>query len=80
MTFYSDLFMKIKHSDLVYDNGTFLYFAYDRAIITPMLEMAYPRIKVVNELTYEYRNDTGANEATKDWQKDSQIVLSRKPY
>ena len=47
MTFYSDLFKKIKISDLTYPNGTFYDYAYDRAILTPLLEMAYPRISVI---------------------------------
>lgn len=37
MAFYKDLFKQIKKSDLCYDNGTFYDYAYDRAIITPLL-------------------------------------------
>lgn len=37
MTFFSDLFKLIKKEDLCYDNGTFYDYAYDRAIITPMI-------------------------------------------
>lgn len=37
MSFYSDLFKKIKLSDLTYKNGTFFDYAYDRAILTPLL-------------------------------------------
>ncbi len=31
--------------------------------MTPMIEMAGPRIKFLTEITYEYRHDTNANEA-----------------
>lgn len=44
MTFFSDLFKKIIKDDLCYDNGTFYDYAYDRAIITPMIQMAYPKV------------------------------------
>ena len=80
MTFYSDLFKKIKISDLTYPNGTFYDYAYDRAILTPLLEMAYPRISVIKEITYEYRNDTGINDAPDEWTRVSHIILGKKPY
>lgn len=67
MTFFSDVFKKIVKDDLCYDNGTFYDYAYDRAIITPMIEMAYPRVEYLPEITYEYRNDTGINDGTGDW-------------
>lgn len=37
MTFYVDMFEKIKLEDLCYPNGTFYDYAYDRAIITPII-------------------------------------------
>lgn len=37
MSFFSDVFKKIKKEHLCYDNGTFYDYAYDRAIITPMI-------------------------------------------
>jgi hypothetical protein len=45
MSFFADIFKKIRKQDLCYDNGTFYDYAYDRAIITPMVEMAYPRVE-----------------------------------
>ena len=42
--------------------------------------MAYPRISVVKEITYEYRNDTGINDAPDDWSRVSHIILDKKPY
>jgi hypothetical protein len=47
MTFYSDIFKRIRKEDLCYENGTFFDYAYDRAIITPMIEMAFPRVEYV---------------------------------
>ena len=80
MSFYSDLFKKIELADLTYENGTFFEYAYDRAILTPLLEMAYPRITVIKEITYEYRNDTGINDAPDEWTRVSHIILGKKPY
>ncbi len=37
MTFYSNLFKSIQKKDLCYQNGTFYDYAYDRAIITPII-------------------------------------------
>ena len=37
MTFYVDLFKMAKKEDFMYENGTFFDYAYDRAIITPLL-------------------------------------------
>ena len=80
MTFFSDLFKMIKKEDLCYENGTFYDYAYDRAIITPMIEMAYPRVQYLAQITYEYRNDTGMNDGTDDWERVSKIILKNKPY
>lgn len=80
MTFYSDVFKKIKISDLTYENGAFFDYAYDRAILTPLLEMSYPRISVIKEITYEYRNDTGINDSPDDWIRVSHVILDKKPY
>ena len=80
MTFFSDLFKMIKKEDLCYENGTFYDYAYDRAIITPMIEMAYPRVQYLAQITYEYRNDTGINDGTDDWERVSKIILKNKPY
>ena len=44
MTFYSDIFKMIKKEDLCYENGTYYEYAYDRAIITPIAEMAFPHV------------------------------------
>jgi hypothetical protein len=62
LTFYADLFWKIKPADLKYDNKTFFKFAYDVALITPIIEMVGTRIKFIEETTYEYRFDTGIND------------------
>jgi hypothetical protein len=62
LTFYADLFWKINPDDLKYDNGTFFKFAYDVALITPIIEMLGTRIKFIEESTYEYRFDTGIND------------------
>ena len=80
MAFFSDLFKLIKKEDLCYENGTFYDYAYDRAIITPMIEMAFPRVQYLAEITYEYRNDTGINDGTDDWERVSRIILGRKAY
>lgn len=37
MTFYKDVFKHINKSSLCYENGTFFDYAYDRAILTPIL-------------------------------------------
>ncbi len=37
MSFYSDIFKMVKVEDFKFDNGTFYDYAYDRAIITPLL-------------------------------------------
>lgn len=37
LTFYADLFWKVDKSDLTYDNGTFFKFAYDVALVTPII-------------------------------------------
>lgn len=31
-------------------------------------------------MTYEYRNDTGINDAPDDWTRVSHIILDKKPY
>ena len=80
MSFYSDLFWKINIDDLSYENGTFFDYAYDRAILTPLLEMAYPRICVIKEITYEYRNDTGINDEPDEWIRVSNLILKKRTY
>lgn len=80
MTFFSDIFKKIVKDDLCYDNGTFYDYAYDRAIITPLIEMAYPRLEYLPQVTYEYRNDTGINDGTADWERVSKIIMGQQPY
>jgi len=37
MTFFADIFKMIKIADLCYENGTFYDFAYDKAIVTPII-------------------------------------------
>jgi glycosyltransferase involved in cell wall biosynthesis len=58
-SFYVDLFVKIKVSDLQEESGLFYGGASDTAIMIPMLEMSFPRFKYVPEIVYEYRMDTG---------------------
>ena len=57
ISFFTDLFRRIKVADLTFDNGTFYNSASDKAIITPLMEMTYPKILVVKEILYEYRKD-----------------------
>ena len=80
MTFFSDVFKRIKIEDLSYDNGTLYDYAYDRAIITPMIEMVFPRVEYLGEVTYEYRNDTGINDGTNDWMMVSELIMEKEAY
>ena len=59
MSFYTDMFRRIKVTDLTFDNGTFFHNGGDKAIMTPLMEMSYPNILVVKEILYEFRNDKG---------------------
>lgn len=47
MSFYTDMFRRIKVTDLTFDNGTFFHNGGDKAIMTPLMEMSYPNILVV---------------------------------
>ncbi len=80
MTFYTELFKMTKKEDFTYENGTFFDYAYDRAIITPLLELSYPRNYYLREMIYEYRHDTGMNDAEKDWFRVSNMIQARAPY
>ena len=42
--------------------------------------MAFPRVQYLAEITYEYRNDTGINDGTEDWERVSRIILGKKAY
>ncbi len=44
MTFYADIFKKIKKEDFCYENGTFYDYAYDTALSIPLIELSFPRI------------------------------------
>ncbi len=59
--FYVHLFKQIKIEDLTYDGRRFYQATSDRAILTPMLEMANGRFRYLPEILYEYRYDTGMN-------------------
>lgn len=80
MSFYSDIFKKIKKEDFMFENGTFFDYAYDRAIITPLLELSHPRNYYLPEMVYEYRNDTGVNDGGFDWKRVSNIIQDRAAY
>lgn len=80
MTFYRQLFTKISKSDLCYSNGTFYDYAYDRAILTPLIQLSYPRMYYLKEMVYEYRNDTGINDNVDNWQRVSTLIRQREPY
>jgi len=45
-----------------------------------MLELAFPRIHYLAEITYEYRNDTGINDGTDDWERVSRLILNKRAY
>lgn len=66
LSFYVDIFKSIKEKDFKDEKGYFFWFSYDRALITPLLEIAYPRIKIVKEILYEHRR-TLDTESPKDW-------------
>lgn len=80
MAFYSDIFKLINQSDFCFDNGRYFDYAYDRAIITPLLELSHPRHYYLPEMIYEYRNDTGVNDGSYEWKKVSNIIQDRKAY
>lgn len=80
MTFFVDLFKMAKQEDFMYENGTFFDYAYDRAIITPLIELSYPRNYYLPEMVYEYRHDTGINDAENDWYRVSSMIQARPGY
>jgi hypothetical protein len=57
MNFYTYLFRRLKIKDLTYDNGTFFEKAIDKAIMIPLIEMAYPEVIIVKDIMYEDRYD-----------------------
>lgn len=48
--------------------------------MTPMIEMAFPRVEYLPELTYEYRNDTGINDGSEEWESVAKIIVGEKAY
>ncbi len=79
LSFYVDVFKSIQ-VDAFKDNlGYFFETAYNRALITPLLEISYPRISVVKEILYEHRRDVD-DEWPADWNQESREILSKKPY
>lgn len=67
MSFYVDVFKSIQVDDFKDYRGYFFWFAYDRALITPLLEISYPRISLVKEILYEHRRDIDEGESPYDW-------------
>jgi hypothetical protein len=45
-----------------------------------MIEMAFPRVEYLPELTYEYRNDTGINDGSEEWESVAKIIMGKKAY
>lgn len=80
LTFYADLFWKVDQSDLTYDNGTFFKFAYDVALVTPIIQMVNPRIQFIQQTTYQYRFDTGINDPGWGQIEVDEIVFAKKKY
>lgn len=39
--------------------------------------MAFPRVVYLPEITYEYRNDTGMNDGSGDWERVSKIIQAK---
>lgn len=42
--------------------------------------MAFPRVLYLPEITYEYRNDTGINDGTEDWERVSKVIMAKPAY
>ena len=55
LSFYVDVFKSINEKNFQNDKGDFFEFAYDRVLITHLLEISYPRIKLLKEILYEHR-------------------------
>jgi hypothetical protein len=45
-----------------------------------MIEMAYPRVEYLAEITYEHHNDKGRNNQTDEWESVANIIKDRKQY
>ncbi len=66
-TFYAGLFKKIKHADMLVDKsvpeyaGTFYPESWDLVMMYPMLEMAGPRFKFIDEILYLRNIDNPLN-------------------
>ncbi|GMU19493.1 MAG: hypothetical protein AMXMBFR12_06850 [Candidatus Babeliales bacterium] len=60
-TYYAGLFQKIKKEDLLYENK-FFPMAWDLAIMFPMIEMAGPRCRFINEILYIYNTESNIND------------------
>ena len=57
MSFYTEIFRRIKIRDLTYENGTFFSSAIDKAIMIPLIEMSYPDVLIVKDIMYEDRSE-----------------------
>jgi len=81
-TFYAGLFKLIKFEDLLY-KGEFYQMAWDKTIMAPMIEMAGPHHKFIEDTLYHYNNANPINDhrVDKQYQTDlSKHVLAKKPY
>jgi hypothetical protein len=79
MSFYTNLFRRIKVKDLTFDNGTFFSNAIDKAIMIPLIEMSYPNVLIVKEIMYEDRYDKESRDMLKEG-IETNIILSKNSY
>jgi len=81
-TFYAGLFKLIKFGDLLYE-GEFYQMAWDKTIMAPIIEMAGPHHKFIEDILYHYNNANPINDhrVNEQLQRDlCKHVLSKPPY
>lgn len=77
------LYKKIKKSDFLRPDGTWLRFAEDQAIFYPMLEMAFDKLKVIKKPLYVYNTASQNSDNKKNLfflLRDELIVRKKRLY
>jgi glycosyltransferase involved in cell wall biosynthesis len=77
------LYKKIKRSDFLRPNNSWLRFAEDQAIFFPLLEMAGENFKVIKRPIYVYNVATDLSDVKTNYLKllkDELIIRRKKPY
>jgi glycosyltransferase involved in cell wall biosynthesis len=77
-TFYAGLYKKIDRKDLVNRDGSFFKVTCDKATMTPMMEMAYPRFMFIPEVVYLYNNINTLSDAR--LYGDQQVAVAEMIY